>query len=256
MSLLTEPAGRARDTAAQSSALPALTGPASESDGRPPGARSPEARRRTQRRRSLVAALLALALLAGWVLLGQFSPASVRDAQTMTTSQLSAGQRYIATEVAVLAQDELEAAGLPAEDVERGQTITLMTVLQESSLRNLRHGDADSLGLFQQRPSMGWGSDEQVRDPRWAVSAFLGTNDDVENPGLLDVDGWQTMDPNDAAQTVQRSNHPEQYGRWEPLASSLRAEAASGYSSHRAEAERTAAHGNGQRTEAERTTGP
>lgn len=190
-------------------------------------------RRASIRSMSVFASILVVLLLAAWIVAGYASPSAVRDAQSMTTSQLSAGQRYVATEVTAITKRELEASDLSERDVSRAQTITLMTALQESSMRNLGHGDADSLGLYQQRPSMGWGDEEQVRDPQWATSAFLGTNPQVENPGLLDIEGWQTMAPNDAAQAVQRSNHPEQYGRWESLAASLRDEAETGYAQHR-----------------------
>lgn len=99
--------------------------------------------------------------------------------------------------------------------------IALMTAAQESSLRNLDHGDKDSLGYYQQRPSWGWGTPEQVRDEEWATSAFLGTNPEVDNPGLFDIADWREMSPNDAAQAVQRSNHPDEYAKWEELARAL-----------------------------------
>lgn len=220
MSLLAErrahpPAGDA-GADADASAASAMAGPRAAHTAGDRVARS-----RTRRRRSVLASALITLLVAGGLTLGQASPSSMRDAETMTTSQLSAGQRYVAGEVADITRAELESAGLASDDIARAQKIVLMTALQESSLRNLNHGDADSQGLFQQRPSMGWGDIEQVRDPQWAVAAFLGTNDAVENPGLLDVANWRTMSLNDAAQEVQRSNHPEQYGRWEALATSL-----------------------------------
>ncbi|WP_349827469.1 peptidoglycan-binding protein [Brevibacterium litoralis] len=99
--------------------------------------------------------------------------------------------------------------------------IALMTAGQESSFRNLDHGDRDSLGLFQQRPSKGWGTTAQVRDPVWATTSFLGTNPDGENPGLIQIDGWERMRPTEAAQAVQRSAYPEAYAKWEPLAKEL-----------------------------------
>ncbi len=98
----------------------------------------------------------------------------------------------------------------------RGLLIALMTAAQESGLRNLDHGDRDSLGLFQQRPSQGWGTPEQVRDPAYAAAAFYGgAGSPTRNPGLLNIPGWQTMPPSGAAQAVQRSAYPDAYARWE-----------------------------------------
>ncbi len=99
--------------------------------------------------------------------------------------------------------------GLP----ERAVVIALATAMQESTLHNLDHGDRDSLGLFQQRPSQGWGTPEQVQDPVYAAGRFYD--------GLVRVPGWDTMRLTDAAQTVQRSGFPELYQQHEPLAVAL-----------------------------------
>jgi hypothetical protein len=90
--------------------------------------------------------------------------------------------------------------GMPA----RAATIALATAYQESDLRNLEHGDRDSLGLFQQRPSQGWGTQEQVLDPYYAANAFYDA--------LARVDGYESMPVTDAAQEVQRSAFPGAYG--------------------------------------------
>ena len=82
----------------------------------------------------------------------------------------------------------------------RGQVIALATAIQESSLRNLPGGDRDSLGLFQQRPSAGWGTRTQILDPSYAATRFYRA--------LLTVPGWQTMPLTQAAQNVQRSAYP------------------------------------------------
>ena len=82
--------------------------------------------------------------------------------------------------------------GLPA----RAASIALATAYQESKLRNLDHGDRDSLGLFQQRPSQGWGT--AAADPAtryYAVNAFYDA--------LQKIDGYQTMRITEAAQEVQ-----------------------------------------------------
>ncbi|MFJ6164624.1 hypothetical protein ACIQH6_05840 [Micromonospora orduensis] len=104
-------------------------------------------------------------------------------------------------------------AGLP----ERAAVISIATSLQESKLENLGHlgdrNDHDSLGLFQQRPSSGWGTPEQITDPEYSTSAFL--------KGLKQVDGWQDMPLTDAAQTVQVSAYPDAYAQWEQQATDL-----------------------------------
>lgn len=89
--------------------------------------------------------------------------------------------------------------GLPA----RAVSIALATAYQESKIRNLDHGDRDSLGLFQQRPSMGWGTPEQLQDPYYAANAFY---DELEK-----IDGYRSMRITEAAQAVQRSGFPEAY---------------------------------------------
>lgn len=91
--------------------------------------------------------------------------------------------------------------------------VALATALQESSLRNLDYGDRDSLGVFQQRPSQGWGTANQVRDIAYGTTTFLER--------LVEVDGWEELPLTDAAQAVQRSGHPEAYAKWKPAATQL-----------------------------------
>lgn len=98
------------------------------------------------------------------------------------------------------------------------QIIALMTAMQESTMKNVNYGDRDSLGLFQQRPSMGWGSRSQVTDPVLATRAFLGVASHTSNPGLKDIKGWENMRKTEAAQAVQRSAYPEHYAKWEKMA--------------------------------------
>jgi hypothetical protein len=92
-------------------------------------------------------------------------------------------------------------------------TIALATSLQETQLRNLPYGDLDSVGLFQQRPSQGWGTSAQIMDPNYAASIFYDH--------LAQVPGWQTMAVTDAAQLVQHSATPDAYANWETEARSL-----------------------------------
>jgi hypothetical protein len=85
----------------------------------------------------------------------------------------------------------------------RAVSIALATAFQESKLRNIEHGDRDSVGLFQQRPSQGWGTVEQLTDPEYAINAFYDE--------LVEIDGYQDMRITEAAQAVQRSGFPEAY---------------------------------------------
>jgi len=116
----------------------------------------------------------------------------------------------------------IAAVGVRRQLPARAVSIALATAFQESKLRNLDHGDRDSLGIFQQRPSQGWGTKAQVRDPYYASNAFYEV--------LAKIDGFQTMRITEAAQKVQRSGYPEAY---EPHAADARAlaSALTGYSS-------------------------
>jgi hypothetical protein len=100
----------------------------------------------------------------------------------------------------------IAAVGIRREMPERAVVIALATALQESKLENRDHGDRDSLGLFQQRPSQGWGTPEKVQDPRYAADRFYSA--------LKKVQGWRTMRVTDAAQKVQRSAYPNAYQKW------------------------------------------
>lgn len=97
----------------------------------------------------------------------------------------------------------------------RAAVIAISTAIVESRLINVHHGDRDSLGLFQQRPSMGWGSPEQVTNPVYATNTFLDH--------LVQLDGWHTMPPGVAQQEVQASAFPERYAPQEQAASELMA---------------------------------
>jgi LysM repeat protein len=104
---------------------------------------------------------------------------------------------------------------------DKGIAIALGTAMQESWIRNLDWGDRDSLGLFQQRPSTGWGTASQVRDPYRAARAFYGGPSDPNGNrtrGLLDIPGWQNLSFAQAAQAVQISAYPDRYARWEKAA--------------------------------------
>lgn len=93
--------------------------------------------------------------------------------------------------------------GMPA----RAATIALATGLQESKLRNIDYGDRDSVGIFQQRPSQGWGTVEQIMDPVYSTNTFLDA--------LERVEGYEALEVTVAAQTVQRSAFPDAYAQHE-----------------------------------------
>jgi hypothetical protein len=99
----------------------------------------------------------------------------------------------------------------------RAGSIAMATVYQETGIRNLDYGDRDSVGLFQQRPSQGWGTEKQLMDPYYATTKFYNA--------LVRVKGWETRDITKVAQAVQRSGYPEAYRDHEPdarvLASAL-----------------------------------
>lgn len=112
--------------------------------------------------------------------------------------------------------------GLPA----RAVTIAIATAMQESKLRNLNYGDSDSLGLFQQRPSMGWGTAQQITNPVYAANAFY--------TALVKIKDYQTRPIGEVAQAVQHSaddSHGFSYAQHEPDARAF-ASTLTGYSPH------------------------
>jgi len=137
----------------------------------------------------------------------QLHPLRVTAAQqtfTPTATQLSNAKSIV---------DAGKAMGLPP----RAWVIAVATSIQESNLRNLGHlgaaNDHDSLGLFQQRPSSGWGTAAQVQDPTYAATAFY--------KALVRVPGWDTLPLTTAAQKVQVSAYPSAYAKHESEAGSI-----------------------------------
>jgi hypothetical protein len=129
------------------------------------------------------------------------------------TVDLDLDQAENATLIAALGVER----GLPA----RAVSIALATAYQESKIRNIPHGDRDSVGIFQQRPSQGWGTVAQISDEYYAINKFYDA--------LEKIDGYQTMRITEAAQKVQRSGFPEAYEVHAPDARAL-ASALTGYS--------------------------
>jgi cell wall-associated NlpC family hydrolase len=91
--------------------------------------------------------------------------------------------------------------------------IAVATAMQESDLQNLDYGDRDSLGLFQQRPSQGWGTPAEILDPEYAARAFYTR--------LAQIPGWQSLPLTVAAQDVQHSATPAAYAQWQQLAETV-----------------------------------
>ena len=191
--------------------------------GTPVTARDVSTKTMTRFRRALVAVLLLALLGAGgtallvWWLNGGVGPVVLRETCAATvdgqTARLTPEQAVNAATIAAVA----ERRALPA----RAVTIALAAAYQESELYNLDYGDRDSLGLFQQRPSQGWGTAEQILDPVYASDRFYDA--------LVRIDEYRNLDVGVAAQQVQRSAYPDAYADHEAKARVL-ASALSGHS--------------------------
>ncbi|WP_426507108.1 hypothetical protein ACPPVO_53395 [Dactylosporangium sp. McL0621] len=162
-----------------------------------------------------VLAAVAVALCAYVVInrIGENLPLTIATGRACVVSagNAAAGATAGAAEVELDAEQLANAAtitavGLTRRVPSRALVVALATAWQESKLENLTGGDRDSIGLFQQRPSQGWGTPEQIADPRFAAGAFF--------TALLKIKGWDKMRVTDAAQEVQRSAHPDAYEKW------------------------------------------
>ena len=141
------------------------------------------------------------------------APAASEAAPTQKSADLSAEQAANATLIIRIGRE------LGVSD--HGIAIALATGMVESDLRNLDWGDRDSLGIFQQRPSTGWGTPEQILDAERSTRVFYGGPSDPNGHttrGLPDIPGWESMAFTDAAQAVQISAFPLRYGQWETAA--------------------------------------
>ncbi|MGI8682375.1 MAG: NlpC/P60 family protein [Mycobacteriales bacterium] len=178
----------------------------------------------------VLAATFFVVIVGGTALQAQAS-CGVTSGGAGVTVPIEAGQTaYVRTIIGVG-----KARGVP----ERGWVVALAVALQESGLRNLSNpaypqslalttdgsgGNRDSLGLFQQRPSAGWGTVGQLMDPVYEAAAFFGGPDvPPANPGLLDIAGWESLPVTVAGQRVQASASPGAYARWEGEAAQLAA---------------------------------
>jgi hypothetical protein len=153
-------------------------------------------------------------LATGTTAMAQAAPATSQLTPLPVTAQqshlpLTGEQVHNAQQIVKAAQK----MGLPP----RAAVIAVATSMQESKLHNLGNlgatNDHDSLGLFQQRPTSGWGTPQQITNPQHSATSFL--------TGLQQVDGWQQMPLTQAAQKVQVSAYPDAYAQWETQAAHI-----------------------------------
>src|SRR5665648_1151528 len=156
-------------------------------------------RRRRWVGRLLLPFIVAIVGLAGYLgyttFMTDFGEPSCRAKALGSSATFSPEQSANAATITAIALKR----SLPA----RAATIANATAIQESKLRNLKFGDRDSLGLFQQRPSQGWGTEAQILDPVYAANKFYDA--------LIKIDGYQGMEITKVAQLVQRSATPQAY---------------------------------------------
>jgi murein DD-endopeptidase MepM/ murein hydrolase activator NlpD len=169
---------------------------------------------------------------------GSLSVGAVPDSLRVTTadgSSFTVNKTQLTHAATIITVgDKIDGVGRP------GVKIALMAALTESTLRMLANtgtypesgnypndgngGDHDSLGLFQMRPQSGWGTVAELMDPTYQARAFFGgpTGPNHGSPrGLLDIPGWQTMDPGEAAQSVEVSAFPDRYRNNAPVADAI-----------------------------------
>ena len=167
----------------------------------------------------VAASLAALVLFAPLPLVAlvvqqQSQDCSVGAVQVVSVGQAApagrfSGERLAIARVAVRVADQRKLPG-------RAKLVILVTGFQESGIRNLPYGDADSIGWLQQRPSQGWGTVAQIMDPAYGAEKFYDA--------LVQVPGWQSLPVTVAAQRVQRSASPDAYAKWETPARALLAQ--------------------------------
>jgi hypothetical protein len=161
--------------------------------------------------RWLLIAILAVGLVTGgvtWAILNR-KPLAISE-----RCQATLGRHTVSVDIEQ-AENAALIAGMSIKRklIPRAASIALATAYQESKIRNLDYGHSDSIGLFQQRPSMGWGTIEEIMDPWYSTGKFYST--------MVKVKNWKTRDINDVAQAVQRSAFPEAYRQHESNARAL-----------------------------------
>lgn len=153
---------------------------------------------------AVLVAVVSAALVLGLSTLGgaTVGPATTTAAETVSflaveACALAGPLPGLDPDQAANAEAIVAAAMAASKENEQAVHVALMAAMTESSLHNLDHGDRDSLGLFQERPSQGWGTPAQVMDPAYATTAFVTR--------LLAVPAWSSMPPWLAAEAVERS---------------------------------------------------
>ncbi|MET7690646.1 heavy metal transporter [Streptomyces sp. NPDC005483] len=174
----------------------------------------PPTRKRRGRLLRFAAALVVLCAVAGYLVV-QYVTGGTGGPSCRVASGGADGPSYEFTPEQAVNAATITAVGTGRGLPERAVAIALATALQESGLRNISHGDRDSLGLFQQRPSQGWGTPKEILDPTYAAGEFY--------KHLVKVKGYQDLPLTVAAQRVQRSGYPEAYAKHEPDATVLAA---------------------------------
>ncbi|MFG2353938.1 heavy metal transporter [Streptomyces sp. NPDC048521] len=175
---------------------------------------SPTRPKRRGRLYRFAAALLVLCGVAAYLVVQYITGGGgARGCKVVSAS--GRGQSYEFTPEQAANAATIAAVGTGRGMPRRAVTIALATALQESGLRNIEHGDRDSLGLFQQRPSQGWGTERQIMDPAYAAGIFYAH--------LAKVPDYTGLPLTVAAQRVQRSGYPEAYAKHEPDAELLAA---------------------------------
>ena len=134
-------------------------------------------------------------------------------ASTCTFGSGSAGGPFAITPTQAQNAAIITAVGIQKGLPDHAATVALATSMQETELQNLPYGDLDSVGLFQQRPSQGWGTTAQIMDPVYAAGAFFDH--------LAQVPGWESLPVTEAAQLVQHSATPDAYAQWSLEAQAL-----------------------------------
>ncbi|MFF3885120.1 heavy metal transporter [Streptomyces sp. NPDC001914] len=171
-------------------------------------------RRRRRRLLRFGGAFVVLLAVAGYLGV-QYLTGGVGAPRCKVVSAGGDGASYEFTPEQAVNAATISAIGTSRGMPERAVAIALATALQESGLRNIRHGDRDSLGLFQQRPSQGWGTEKQIMDPTYSAGIFY--------EHLAKVPGYSRLPLTVAAQRVQRSGFPQAYAKHEPDATLLAA---------------------------------
>jgi hypothetical protein len=167
-------------------------------------------------------ALTSLLLLAGLAACGDEVEDLLRPSPTGCTFVAEQGRVHLSAEQTANAAT-IAAVGHRDGMDERAVAVAITTAMQESELVNVDYGHDDSLGLFQQRPSMGWGTEEELMDPVYASFKFYEK--------LRRTDGWRDMTFAEAAQAVQVSAYPDLYKQWETDATVIAAVLAGGHES-------------------------